>query len=156
MPKRPDPIAEGKCGRSTNAFFCVANVDAERSETCAVISNGDCLSELIMPAIRKVDSRSRMYLIDVSEMSNLCQKFKQNAKEAIRLKAQQPPGGDLTFAGKFECADPANFLLFHDSNTKRDLCQFGMTARGSYRLEVTYPLSLLQEFFAAVCAVMPS
>jgi hypothetical protein len=108
-----------------------------------------------MPAIRKIDGKSRMCLISVSDMSSLWQKFKQNAKEAIGLKAREPPGGDLTFEGKFGRPAPENFVLFHDSNTKRDLCQFGMTARGSYLLEVTYPLSLLQGFFAAVCAVMP-
>jgi hypothetical protein len=156
IPKNSNPVAEGRLDRSTSAFFCVANLDADRGEACSVIMSGDRLGEFIMPAIRKVEGKSRMCLIAVSEMSGLYQKLLQNAKEAIRLRTREPPGGDLTFEGRFERAAPGNFLLFHDSNTKRDLCQLGLTARGSYLLEICYPLSMLQGFFAAICAAMPS
>jgi hypothetical protein len=83
------------------------------------------------------------------------QRSAKNAKEALKLKPREPPGGDLTFEGKFEQAAPANFQLFHDSNPRRSLCSFGMTAQGGYTIELVYPLSPLQGFLAAVCATIP-
>jgi hypothetical protein len=73
----------------------------------------------VIPAIKKIEGKARMCPIVMGEVSELCGLVNKNAKEAVKLKSREPPGGDLTFEGKFGMAAPANFQLFHESNPNR-------------------------------------
>jgi hypothetical protein len=151
---RDREIGEGKWDKAAGAFFAGVSLGSDRGEACSAIYNNKSFV-FVIPAIKKIEGKPRMCQIAMGETSELCTLANRNAKEAIRLKNREPPGGDLTFEGKFEQATPANFQLFHDSNAKRNLCCFGMNNQGEYILEVSYPLSPVQGFLAAVSATMP-
>jgi hypothetical protein len=145
------PIGEGKFDQAANAFFCGVALGTERGEAgCWVYPS----KEFLMPAIKKIEGKSRMCLIPMGEASDLCARAAKGAKEAIRIKSVDPKG-DLTFGGKFERQGAANCQLFHESNPKKMLCSFGARADGNWLLEVTYPLSPLQGFIIAVSATIP-
>ena len=100
-----------------------------------------------------------MLPIPLDESSGLVARLSQMSKEAIRLKTRIPSSQgnsfDMTFDGKFKQYSLSNFILYHDSNTKKDLCSLGMISEGRYLLEIGYPLSPLQGFLAAIAASAP-
>jgi hypothetical protein len=146
-------IGEGKWDKTSGAFFAGVNLGGNRGEACCAIYNGKSFV-FVIPAIKKIEGKPRMCPISMGEVSELCALTNKNAKEAVKLKMKEAIGGDLTFGGKFDRAAPTNFQLFHESNAKKNLCSFGMNGKGDYVLEVSYPLSPLQGFVAAVCAVL--
>ena len=78
----------------------------------------------------------------------------------IRMKTRVPvnsgnTGWDTTFDGRLSKASVANFVLYHDSSVRKDLCIFGKLRDNEYELEVGYPLSPLQGFLAGVTAMLP-
>jgi hypothetical protein len=135
-----------------SAFSCAVAIGTERGVACCAVYSGR-LFDLIIPAIKKVDGRSRMMQITGGQEAGLAERASKGAKEAIRLKARE--SSDLTFGGAFERAAPGNFQLVHDSNPKKVLCALGLKSSGAYALEVAYPLSPVQGFLAGIAATMP-
>jgi hypothetical protein len=150
-------IAEGKLDQTAKVVFFVSSISGDAGELCSAVFEQGKMTDLVIPAIKKFEGRSRMCPIRVGESSALYVKMTQNAKEAIRLRIREPPAnGDLTFGGKFEISSPANFLLYHESKAKKDLCSFGMCKSGLYAIEIGYPLAPVQGFAGAICATMPA
>lgn len=135
-------------------------------EACAVLfntsyttANQPRIFDFVIPALKKVDNRNQMYKVPFSESSVLIQVVQRMAKEAIRLKARIPISSgntyDMTFEGKFSMNSLTNFILYHESSPKRDICSFHQIADNKYMLTCGYPLSPLQGFLAAVSACIP-
>ena len=115
--------------------------------------------DLIIPALKKIDGRNQMYKLAYGEQSTLIQCISRMAKESIRLKTKIPPSQnnvfDTTFNGKFKEPSPLNFILYHESNPKREIAVCSKIDETSYSLVVTYPLSPMQAFFAAAAISIP-
>ena len=115
--------------------------------------------DLLIPALKKVDGRNQMYKLAYNDQSVLIQYTSRMARESIRLKTKIPSSQgnvfDTTFNGKFKHESPLNFILYHESNPKREIAIFSMIDKKTYNLTVTYPLSPMQAFFAAVAISIP-
>jgi hypothetical protein len=148
-------IAEGRLDRGMDVVYFIATIDTEQTEACAAVFANKRLVDVVVPAIKKIAETSRMCPVPPGDFSALYQKMVQRAKEAIRLRAREPVEGDITFGGRFEVPSQSNFILYHESNPKRDLCVFGKNKDGTYVMEVGYPLAMLQAFAAAICATLP-
>lgn len=149
-----------------SSLFAGVQVNDQKDEACATIFNPSFSSvsqprifDFLVPALKKINGRSRMLPILLDESSGLVARLSQMSKEAIRLKtripASQGSSFDMTFDGKFQQSSLSNFILYHDSNTRKDLCSLGMISEGRYLLEISYPLSPLQGFLAAISASAP-
>ncbi|OHS99345.1 hypothetical protein TRFO_34196 [Tritrichomonas foetus] len=160
-------VGETNYTPGNSAFY--VGVDAgreERSECCAAVFNPSFSSanqprifDFLVPGLKKIQGKSRMFPIVFSEPSGLVTRLSQLSKEAIRLKTRVPVSQgnsfDMTFDGKFQHQSLSNFVMYHDSNTRKDLCSLGMYGDNEYYLEIGYPLSPLQGFMAAVAATIP-
>ena len=152
---------------ASNKVFSVGLMNFQPPlEACAVLynpsfaqSNFPRIFDLIIPALKKVNGRNQMYKIQYSEQSQLIQCVSRMAKESIRLKCRIPSNKgnefDMTFAGKFNVNSPMNFILYHDSSPKRDICTFQAVDNSTYNVVVGYPLSPIQAFFAGVASCIP-
>lgn len=149
-----------------SSLFVGITINDQKDEACAAIFNPSFSSvsqprvfDFLVPALKKISGRSRMLPIPLDESSGLVARLSQMSKEAIRLKTRIPSSQgnsfDMTFDGKFKQYSLSNFILYHDSNTKKDLCSLGMISEGRYLLEIGYPLSPLQGFLAAIAASAP-
>ena len=117
--------------------------------------------DAIIPALKKISGQSRMIPVAFSESkSTLYEKLKSKSKEAIMLKGRLPEdaGGsyDTKFGNKFAKASDNNFILYHESKPRNNICAFSASEKeGSYILEIGYPMTTIQGFFAAVAAIAP-
>jgi hypothetical protein len=144
-------IGEGRLDKAGNALYCGVTTGVDRGEAgCWCYNSGDFL----IPAIKKVKGKARMYLIPMISSSDLLLRAERNAKEVLQMKSRDP-AGDLSFGKTFEEKALANRQLFHESNKKKTLCAFGLRNDGSYILEISYPLSLIQGFIVGVAAMIP-
>lgn len=161
-------IGETHYTPGNSSLFAGVSVSSEQqNEACAAIYNPSFSSasqprifDFLVPALKKINGKSRMLPIPLDESSGLVARLSQMSKEAIRLKTRIPSmqgnSFDMTFDGKFQQASLSNFILYHDSNTRKDICSLGMiSSSGHYLLEIGYPLSPIQGFLAAVSASAP-
>ncbi|KAH0786823.1 tubby-related protein 1-like [Histomonas meleagridis] len=114
--------------------------------------------EFIIPALKKIEGRSRMLPIKFGESSGLMYRLSQLSKEAIHLKTRMPMKNgksyDLTFDGKFPVSCPTNLSIFHESNYRKDICNFFKNKDGSFALELRFPISPIQGFIAAIATAI--
>lgn len=122
-------------------------------------SNHPKIFDLVIPALKKVNGRYQSFNVNISEQSLLVQYISRMAKEAIRIKPRIPSsdGGiyETTFDGKFQLTSLNNFILFHETNHKRDICTFCKFDDTTYNLTVGYPMSPIQAFITAITASLP-
>lgn len=160
------PVGEFKFNSGNKSFSVGLSAMTPALEACAILFNPSFSSssaprifDFVVPALKKVDGRNQMFRVPYQEPSTIIQYVSKMAKEAIRLKTRIPAnegnGFDSTFNGKFLLNAPTNFILYHESNAKRDICTFSMQSENNYSLAVGYPLSPLQAFFAAVASSVP-
>lgn len=149
-----------------SSLFAGVAINDQKDEACAAIFNPSFSSvsqprifDFLVPALKKINGRSRMLPILLEESSGLVSRLSQMSKEAIRLKTRIPASQgnsfDMTFDGKFQQSSLSNFILYHDSNTRKDLCSLGMISEDRFLLVIGYPLSPLQGFLAAISASAP-
>ena len=160
-------IGEGRFNPANSSFFCGIDTAKGKCECCAAVYNPSFTTDgqprvfdFLIPALKKIDGRSNMFPIQFSDVSGLVTRLTNMSKEAIRLKTRIPVNAgntrwDMTFDGKLERASNSNFILYHDSSVKKDLCLCGQRKDNEYSLEIGYPLSPLQGFLAGVAAIMP-
>lgn len=144
-----------------------AGLLVEESEICAIVVNQlfanasqPKIFDFVVPALKKKEGKNVMINIKYTEQSGLILRLTQKSKEAIKLKSRVPMNQgaayDMTFNGLFQEQSLSNFILYHASNAKRDICTFGLTyERNTYDLRVQYPLSPMQAFVAAVTSMAP-
>ncbi|OHT07298.1 hypothetical protein TRFO_24552 [Tritrichomonas foetus] len=153
-------------GGNSAFFIGVQATSTDLNESCASIYNPSFSSsaqprvfDFLVPALKKINGRSRMFPIPFEGTSGLVTRLSQMSKEAIRLKTRIPTSQgnsfDMTFDGKFEIECLSNFILYHDSNVRKDICALGKVGEGAFTLDVGYPLSPLQGFLAAVASNIP-
>ena len=160
-------VGHGRYNASNSCFFCGVETPKGKCECCAAVFNPSFTSEnqprifdFLIPALKKFDGRNNMFPIPFADVSGLVTRLTNMSKEAIRLKTRIPvnsgnSGWDMTFDGKLEQPTTSNFILYHDSSVKKDLCLCGKRKENEYSLEIGYPLSPLQGFLAGVAATMP-
>ncbi|EAY19130.1 hypothetical protein TVAG_190240 [Trichomonas vaginalis G3] len=159
-------VGEFKYNSNNKCFSVGLTALTPAMEACAVLFNPSFSSssaprifDFVIPALKKIDGRNQMFRVPYQEPSTLIQYVSKMAKESIRLKTRIPSNEgneyDSTFKGKFLLNAPTNFILYHESNQKRDICTFSMVTENSYNLAVSYPLSPIQAFLAAVAASIP-
>lgn len=166
-----DGISKGESRYTPGNSSFFVGLDTGRgsqlSEACAAVYSPSFLSptqprvfDFLIPALKKIEGKSRMLPIEMGETSGLVTRLSQMSKHAIRLKTRIPPPSsgdsfDMTFNGKFKQSSLSNLILYHDSNSNKDLCSLGMISHNQYSLEISYPLSPVQGFMAAIAAAMP-
>lgn len=159
-------IGETKVAQQNSGIYAGLTALRPPSEACAVVfnpsfsaSNQPRMFDFLVPALKKIEGKSRMFPIQFSDTSGLVTKMAQMSKECIRMKTRIPvlngKDYDMTYDGKFERSHMSNFVLFHDSNVRKDLCTFGICHDGKFELEVGYPMSPVQGFIAAIAATLP-
>ena len=161
-------IGEGTYIRSNSTFCCGVDTPNGRCEACAAVFNPSFalaseprVFDFLIPALKKRDGKNNMFPIPYKEASSgLFERMVNISKEAIRMKTRVPvnsgnTGWDTTFDGRLSKASVANFVLYHDSSVRKDLCIFGKLRDNEYELEIGYPLSPLQGFLAGVTAMLP-
>ena len=132
---------------------CAASIDPKAT------NNQPRIFDFLIPALKKINGKSRMLQMKYEPPSALIKKSNQSAKECIKLKARIPfkngNNYDMTFSGKFSKQSLSNIVLYHESNSRRDLCSLGLVDNDVYSLNIYYPLSPLQGFLAAILATIP-
>lgn len=160
-------IGEGRLLEQNSTFYCGVKTGKAKCECCAAVFNPSFTTEkqprvfdFLIPALKKIDGRNTMFAIDFKGRSGLLERMVNVSKEAIRLKTRVPVNSgntewDMTYDGKLAVASMSNFVIYHDSSVKKDLCVYGKIGNNQYELELGYPMSPLQGFLAGVIATMP-
>lgn len=133
------------------------------AEICAILLNSNPklqYFDLVIPALKKINGRYQSFCVDIREDSMLVEYVSRMAKESIRMKMRLPTQVgdtyDTTFDGKLSLPGANNFILYHESNHKRDVMTFGKFDDTTYNIVCGYPLSPIQAFAAAIAASLPS
>ena len=89
-----------------------------------------------------------------NDNSTIYSKFEAKSKEVIRLLSRaEDQNGDFTFDGRFADNSKSNFILYHESNKKKDILSCGkVSGTSAMNLCGSYPLNLIQSFLAVIAA----
>lgn len=128
------------------------------NEICAIQFLGEGEFNLFIPALKKNKTTGKGMMCPThynNDNSTIYSKFEQKSKEVIRLlsRASDNKNGDFTYEGRFADNSKANFILYHESNKKKDILSCGkVSGTSALNLCGTYPLNLIQSFFAVIAA----
>lgn len=162
------PVGSAKYIQGSMCFFAGVQTSRGLCEAGAALYNGAYTSskdpkifEFLVPALKKMDGKSRMFPILYADVSGLWTRASQLSKEAIRMKTRIPPKSasgdwDMTFGGRMTAPSLSNFEIYHESNERKTLCSLSLRRLNEYSLVISYPMSPLQGFLAAVAAVIPN
>lgn len=162
-------LGESRYAESNHSLFFGLMNQQTPTEITAVIFNQSfisprqpCIFDFLIPALKKVDGRSKMFPITFGMSSGLIARLTKMSREAIRLKSKVPQNQkedpsqfDMTFGGTFYENSLSNFILYHEQNVNKEICKFGQVSDSTFSLEISYPMAPIQGFLAAVSASMP-
>ena len=153
---------------NTSISFGITRQQPE-TEACAILFNQSFSSpsqprvfDFLIPALKKIEGRSRMFPIPFGVTSGLIAKLTEMRREAIRLRSRVPQNKkgnasqyDMCFNNLFPQSSLTNFILYHEQSPQKNICEFGMDDDGIFSLQISYPMSPIQGFLAGVAASMP-
>lgn len=144
---------------STDTYFA-SLTDNENGpiEICAANFVKPHIFDFYIPALKKnkQTGTSSMFPLPFDpSQSVLLTKFKEKSQESIKLlsRLNDDPDMDTSFTGRFINKLPCNFILYHQSNKSKDIISFGQADEsGYYLLNISYPMSTIQGFIAAIAS----
>lgn len=128
------------------------------NEICAVKFLSEGVFNLFIPALKKNKTTGKGFMCPIhynNDNSTIFNKFEGKSKEVIRLisRAQILENIDFSFDGHFADNSKTNFILFHESNKKKDILSCGkVSGTNALNLCGGYPLNVIQSFFAVIAA----
>ena len=149
----------------TDTIHCSFILNPFSIEGCAIMYNPSYndknhprVFDFVIPALKKSKTTGLSQILPLSliETSKLIEHSQKNSKEAIKLKSRIPISSnskyDMTFDGKLLNNSLRNFILYHESSEKRDICTFSFVEDSKYNLTICYPLNITQGFIAVVAS----
>ena len=128
------------------------------NEICAIQFLDEGVFNLYLPALKKNKTTGKGYMCPIkynNDNSTIFSKFESKSKEIIQLisRAQDLTYNDFSFGGRFGDKSKSNFILYHASSSKKDILSCGKVG-GTNALNLcgSYPLNLIQSFFAVIAA----
>lgn len=137
-------------------FVSLCENGKEPIELCAANFVKPHIFDFYIPALKKNKQTGTSFMFPVPfdpSQSTLLKKHKEKSQESIKLlsRLNDDPDMDTSFAGRFINKLPCNFILYHQSNRSKDIISFGQADEtGYYLLNISYPMSTIQGFIAAI------